>query len=57
MGVRLTGVTTLASLAVMLAVGSPAPADILSNLEVHYKFENQYNPGENSAGTDGVPCG
>ena len=54
---KLNSVVMPAGLVVMLAIGSAASADIISSLEVHYKFENQYNFGENSAGPNGVPCG
>ena len=43
--------------AALLAVGSAAVADTISNLEVHYAFENSNNYGANSVGLDGVPCG
>ena len=42
---------------VLLAVGSAAVADTISNLEVHYAFENANNYGDNSVGLDGRPCG
>ena len=42
---------------VLLAAGSAAVADTVSNLEVHYAFENSANYGENSVGLDGLPCG
>ncbi|NQU23366.1 MAG: hypothetical protein HQ567_18965 [Candidatus Nealsonbacteria bacterium] len=38
-------------------VGSAAVADTISNLEVHYAFEDDANYGANSVGLDGVPCG
>ena len=53
MNVKLMSVITSA----VVAMGSAAPADIISNLEVHYEFENSSNFGQNSAGIDGVPYG
>ncbi len=42
---------------VLATVGSAAVADTISNLEVHYAFEDGDNLGVNSVGLDGVPCG
>ena len=43
--------------AALAAVGSATVADTISNLEVHYAFENGDNYGDNSVGLDGLPCG
>ena len=50
---KLIGV--VASLAA--ALGPAARADIVSDLEVHYEFEDSDNFGHNSVGTDGITCG
>jgi len=54
---KMIRVVAPAGLIAVWAVGSLAGADIISDLEVHYPFENASNLGENWAGEYGVPCG
>ena len=42
----------------VLAIGSAAAGDVVSNLEVHYEFERSGDPGYNSASPfHGTACG
>jgi len=53
MNVKLIGLLTSA----VVAMGSMARADIVSNLEVHYAFESGQEIAYNSVGPDGHACG
>ncbi len=53
MNVKLIGLIA----SVILAGCAAARAEIISNLEVHYQFENPDNFGENSAGVDATAIG
>lgn len=59
MNARRNHLLAVAAASVVAALGSPAPGQILSGLEVHYAFENSSNFGENSANpsSPGIPYG
>jgi hypothetical protein len=50
---RLPAIITLA----VWAVVASARGDVLSNLAVHYEFENAQDFAENSVGSGGWTCG